>query len=204
MTLVEVVVVAVLGVVMSSALVGFSVYLAKLSKSTFSQLKFGHYAQQTIERIAKTVRYAKHIEVVDNGMRLLCTNDYGVTSAIYFSDDDHTTYTLANNRLYYIADINAPGGATPRMIGRYVFPFRDKKIFAYKDRTSAVEINFRVGDPREPTRIFDRETGPGPQGMDVRTAVGPRNSYLDEETRRDGTLCDDDSEETTAVFWRSP
>jgi Tfp pilus assembly protein PilE len=179
MTLVEVVIVAVLGVILSSALVGFSIYVAKLSKSTFSQLKFGHYAQQTIERIAKTVRYAKHIEVVDNGMRLLCTNDYGVTSAIYFSDDDHTTYTLANNRLYYIADINAAGGTTPRMIGRYVFPFRDKKIFAYKDRTSAVEINFRVGDPREPTRIFDRETGPGPQGMDVRTAVGPRNSYMD-------------------------
>jgi len=178
MTLTEVVVVAVLGVIMASALVGFSIYVAKLSKSTFSQLKFGYYAQQTTERVSKTIRYAKRIQVVDNGNRLLCTNDYDVTSAIYFSDDDHTTWTLANNRLYYVANINAPGG-TPRMIGRYIFPFRDRPIFQYLDRTSAVEINFRVGDPREPTRIFDRETGPGPQGIDVRTAVGPRNSYMD-------------------------
>jgi hypothetical protein len=162
-------------------LVGFSIYVAKLSKSTFSQLKFSVYSRQTIERIAKSVRYAKRIEVPvsDAGKRLLCTNDYNVTSAIYYSDDDNNPLTLSNNRLYYVRDVNAPG-SSPRLIGRYISPLPGKPVFRYVDRTSAVEINFRVGDPTsDPKGVFNRETGPGPQGLDVHTAFGPRNSYLD-------------------------
>lgn len=179
MTLIEVIVVATLGVLLSAALMTFALYLGKLSKSTFSQLKFGHYSKQTIERTAKVIRYAKRIEVHDGGTRLLCTDEGDITSAIYYSDDDDNASTLSNNRLYYDSDVNDETN-DPTMIGRYISPVPGKPIFDYLDRTSAVEINFRVGDPRDdPGASFHRETGPGPQGITVQTAFGPRNSYVD-------------------------
>jgi len=179
MTLTEVIVVAVLAVLVSAALMSFALYFAKLSKSTFSQLKFSRYTKKAIEEIAKRVRYAKRLEVQDSGTRLLCTDENDVTCAIYFSDDDDNPSTLVNNRLYYDPNTD-DDGVDAIMIGCYISSVPSKPVFDYLDRTSAVEINFRVGDPRDdPGASFQRETGPGPQGVTVQTAVGPRNSYLD-------------------------
>jgi len=178
-TLTEVMVAASVGLIVSVALVGFLDLMAKMSKSVLSQLKFTHYARQTIERTARVIRYAKRIEVRDGGTRLLCTDERNRTSAILYRDDDGNSRTLSNNRLYFVANVDGdPTNET--MIGRFISPIRGKPIFRYLDRTSAVEINFRVGDPtNDPGASFQRETGPGPQGVDVTTAFGPRNSYLD-------------------------
>jgi len=179
MTMVEVLVAAMIGVILSAALMSFAVYMAKLSKSTFSQMKFCHYTKQTIERIAKVIRYAKRIEVKNNGTELYCTDERDITSEIYYNDADNDPQTLSNNKLYYVPDINNQN-SQPEVIGRYISPFAGTPIFQYRDRTSAVVINFRVGDPSaDPGARFQSETGPGPQGVDVHTAFGPRNSYLD-------------------------
>lgn len=179
MTLMETVVVAVLGVILTLAMVSFGVFLSKLNKSTLSQLRFSIFSKKAIEEIAKVIRYAKRIEVTNEGTRLLCTDENNITSAIYYHDDDGRAWTLANNRLYYVADIHATS-PQPVAIAGYISPLPDKPIFTYVDRTSAVEISFRMGDPRnEPKAPYHRETGPGPQGLDIRTAFGPRNSYLE-------------------------
>ena len=178
MTLIEIQIVCVLGVILTTAVITFGVFMAKLNKSSFSQLKFSLYSKKTIEDIAKVIRYAKFIQVTESGNRLLCTDDHDITSAIYYKDEDKNPNTLSNNRLYYISNTAAPS-AHPEVIGRYISPFPGKAIFAYLDRTSAVEINFRVGDPSgNPEAAYQVETGPGPQGLDIRTAFGPRNSYL--------------------------
>jgi type II secretory pathway pseudopilin PulG len=179
MTLVEVVIAATLGVLVTATVVGFGVYMGKLSKATFSQLKFSMYSKKTIEEIADVIRYAKRIQIQDGGKSLLCTDENNVTGKIYYSDDDNKPSTLLNNRMYYVSNIKATP-FTPVMIGRYISPFPNTPIFSYLDRTSAVEIRFRIGDPRDdPGADFNAETGPGPQGMDVRGAFGPRNSYLE-------------------------
>lgn len=179
LTLVEMMIAASLGVLIMAAVAGFSFYMAKLSKSTTSQLKFFHYAKRAIWQMGQTIRYAKRIQVIDGGNRLECVDERDVTSAIYYSDEDGNPLTLSNNRIYWIRNVDAEG-ATPRAIASYVSPVAGKPIFAYQDRTSAVEINFRLGDPTaNPHALFQRETGPGPQGLTINTAIGPRNSYLD-------------------------
>ena len=179
MTLLETVITAVIGVIVTAAVTEFGIYMANMNKSTFSQLKFAQYTRQTIENIAKVVRYSKRLQVTDGGTKLLCTDENNVTSSFYYSDVDRNAVTLADNRIYYISNINV-AGPTPVMVGRYISPFPNTPIFAYLDRTSAVEIRFRVGDPRsDPRGLYDNQTGPGPQGLDVRAAFGPRNSYLE-------------------------
>jgi len=178
MTLMEIMLVCVLGVILTTAVIMFGTFMAKVNKSSFSQLKFSLNSKRTIENIAKVIRYAKSIQVTESGNRLLCTDDGNITSAIYYRDEDGNPNTLSNNRLRYISNI-AASDARAEVIGRYISPFPGKPIFAYLDRTSAVEINFRVGDPSGlPEAVYHVETGPGPQGLDVRTAFGPRNSYL--------------------------
>ncbi|MCX8037385.1 MAG: hypothetical protein N3D11_10155 [Candidatus Sumerlaeia bacterium] len=175
----ETLVAASLGVILTASLIAFAMFIARLNKSSFSQVKFAHYTKQCIEDIARVIRYAKRITVSNAGRRLECINEFNITSAIYYSDDDNNPNTLSNNRIYYRENINDPNSRA-RVIGRYVSPFPGRPIFAYLDRTSAVEINFRVGDPSgRGSAVYHRETGPGPQGVDVRTAFGPRNSYLD-------------------------
>lgn len=179
MTLMEMMIAAVLSVIVTASVTEFSIYMARLSKSTFSQLKFSMYAKATIEDIARVIRYAKRIQVQGGGLYLFCTDENNVTSCFYYSDDDHNSQTLRDNRIYYVENVNAPH-PTPVMVGRYISPFAGTPIFNYLDRTSAVEIRFRVGDPSNaPGAAFQAETGPGPQGLDVRTAFGPRNSYLE-------------------------
>jgi type II secretory pathway pseudopilin PulG len=176
MTLLEVMFAATLSVIITGAVVGFLLYMTKLNKSTFSQLKFGHFSKQTIERMAGVIRYAKRIEVTSDGTRLDCWDENDRNHTIYFSDGDNDPWTLANNCLYY----NSPNLSTPDSICHYVSPIPGRPIFAYRDRTTPVEINFRIGDPlRAPAAKFHRETGPGPQGVTISTACGPRNSYLD-------------------------
>ncbi len=179
MTLMETIVAASLGVILTAALIAFAFFMARLNKSSFSQVKFAHYTKQCIEDIARVIRYSKRITVSSTGTRVECTNEFDITSAIYYSDDDSDPNTLSNNRIYYKENINDPN-TRAKVIGRFISPFPGRPIFAYLDRTSAVEINFRVGDPSGRTSaVYQRETGPGPQGMDVRTAFGPRNSYLE-------------------------
>jgi hypothetical protein len=176
-TLLEVLVAASLGVIVSLGIVLLSFFLARLNKSTFSQLKYSYRTRQTIERMAKVIRYSKRIEVKDEGMRLVCTDENDVENVIYYQDGDGQPYTLADNVLLYKEGANDP---TAEVIGRWLTPLPNEPVFAYRDRTSAVEIRFRVGDPTaNPAGRFQQETGPGLQGIDVRVAFGPRNNYLD-------------------------
>ena len=163
----------------TAALASFSLYVAKLSKSTGSQMKFFHYARKSLRHIGQTIRYAKRIEVKDGGSRLECVDELDITSAIYFNDGDDSPLTLEDNRLYWVRNIHAVD-STPQIIASYVSPLPGKSVFAYVDRTSAVEINYRIGDiGAHPHAAYNRKTGPGPQGLTISTAIGPRNSYLE-------------------------
>jgi hypothetical protein len=177
--MVEMLIVCVLGVLVSLALMSFSVFMAKMCKTTYMQLRFAHLSRSSVERMAKVIRYAKWIEVNSTGVVLSCLDENGTSCTIYYQDGDNNPRTLRDNCIYMIPDA-ASGGGTQLRICRYVTPFPGEPIFRYVDRSSAVEINYRIGDPRnDPVGYYTPETGPGPQGVDVHTAYGPRNSFLD-------------------------
>jgi prepilin-type N-terminal cleavage/methylation domain-containing protein len=176
-TLVETLIALSIGTLAMAVLASQVIFASKVARANLFQLNAGQRSRVIYEHIAGEVRRAHGIAVSPDGLTLTVTRVDGSTCSYSYQDEDGVPATIQDNRLIYDPDTTTDGDE--QILSPGLNPGAGGRIFRHTDSTTPLTLTFRIGDPdADPSNPSNVMTGPGAQGIDVITAVAPRNTRL--------------------------
>lgn len=176
-TLLETLIATAISAVAITAVTATIIYSAKIVQANFAQLHSGLSARSFYEHVAFNTRRAKRIVIASNGLSVQLTATNNVICSYAYQDADSNPATIENNRVIYDANTATSGGEKSIVSG--ITPGPGGWMFQPNTPTPLLTIQFRIGDPsNSATHLSNTITGPGTQGVDVRSRLAPRNLHL--------------------------
>ena len=163
---------------MSIALTATLIYGFRVNRSELIQLRMTQMARKISNRLESEVKTARMIYEEEDGkkIRLVIPRTGGGTrtAVFYFQDGDNNPDTIRDNRLMFDSDVSDNRPA--EVLGVYILPLPETKIFNYSNAASPLIINMRLGDPTAaPNAPSQAATGPGFQALVISLTLVPRN-----------------------------
>ncbi|MBN1900472.1 hypothetical protein JW926_04005 [Candidatus Sumerlaeota bacterium] len=150
----------------------------RVYRSDIMEMRFSHNAWKLINRLELEVKPSTRIVEKEEGTRLEITIPESEgnqrSAAFFFQDTDENPDTIHDNAIFYDPDLSVEDNT--QLLVRYVSPLPGEKIFSYPDASEPLNVNFRVGDRGSDAEAVGQEfTGPGYQGIVIRSSLAPRN-----------------------------